>query len=345
MTGQATVIDVGGTHLRWGSWTPEGGLRDRRSLATPTFRSHPELSVPQLQQRLVDAICDAVPRAGAAIAGVSFGAAMNQHDGTVYASAPMWGPHDAPFDLLGALRLARSDVDWHVVNDVTAALLHVASSPLCAQDRKVLLATISTGIAARTIDRHTRRIPLDASGLQGEIGHLPATASVAGEVVVLTCDCGQPGHLSAYSSGPGIAQVARVLRERRPGDWAESALGRAMADGRPLEEAFKSAVDSGDGLAVELLASVTAPVADVLRTALCLDPDLDRIVLTGGVAYAFGAHYRAALLAGLEARGLYLTSKYTPEWIADRIVVCGVGEADCLVGAGIAALAGVRTDP
>ncbi|GAA3044633.1 ROK family protein [Actinokineospora globicatena] len=336
MTAQATVIDVGGTHVRWASWTPEGGLRDRRGLTSPTFRTHPDLTVPQLRRRLVEVICDAVPATG--VAGVSFGAAMDQRDGTVYASAPLWGPHEDPFDLLGSLRAVRSDVDWHVVNDVTAALLHVASSPLCARDRKVLLATISTGIAARTIDRRSRRIPLDGSGLQGEIGHLPATASVAGEAVSLPCDCGQLGHVSAYSSGPGIARVARVMRERRPASWAASALGRSV---RPWEETFAAAVHSGDSLAVELLATVAAPVADVLRTALCLDPDLDRIILTGGVAHALGEHYRTALLTRLADEGLYLTSKYTPDWIADRIVVSLAGEADCLVGAGIAALAGV----
>jgi len=226
-------------------------------------------------------------------------------------------------------------VDWHVVNDVTAALLHVAST-LCASDRKVLLATISTGIAARTIS--SGRIPLDASGLQGEIGHLPASAVLAGAPVVLSCDCGEPGHLSAYASGRGIAGMAEVLRSRKPGEWASSLLG---LDGA-FEELFTTAVEAGDDLALELLDAVTAPVADVLRTALCLDPDLDRVVLTGGVATSFGKHYRDALLKHLDTTGLYLTSKYTPEWVAERIVVVEPGEADCLVGAGIAATGGVR---
>ncbi|WP_053732554.1 ROK family protein [Nocardia sp. NRRL S-836] len=326
-----TVVDVGGTHLRWASWSAGGGLRDRRSRPAPSFRSHPSLPVTELRRLLVETICAEVPHG--AVAGVSFGAAMNQHNATVYASAPLWGAHDEPFDLLGALRSVRSDVDWHVVNDVTAALLHVASTRF-ATDRKVLLATISTGIACRTLDRG--RIPLDASGLQGEIGHLPAVAHLAGAPVVLHCDCGEPGHLAAYSSGRGIARMADVLRQRRPQEWAASALADT---GAAFERVFTAAVEAGDALAAELLAAVTAPVADVLRTALCLDPDLDRIVLTGGVATSFGGRYREALLAHLERTGLYLTSRYTPEWVADRIVVVGPGEADCLVGAGIAASA------
>ncbi|MCG8711017.1 iron-containing alcohol dehydrogenase [Brenneria sp. 4F2] len=73
----------------------------------------------------------------------------------------LWGSHEAPFDMLGALSSKRADVAWHVVNDVTAALLHAASLPLCAEDQKVMLVTISTGIAARTIYRKNQKIPFD----------------------------------------------------------------------------------------------------------------------------------------------------------------------------------------
>ena len=203
-----------------------------------------------------------------------------------------------------------------------------------------MLVTISTGIAARTIDRVTRRIPFDAGGLQGEIGHLPAVAAFAGEPVTLDCDCGAPGHLSAYASGRGIAKMAQVLRQRQPAEWDKSLPGRRMAEGESLEEAFKAGVCAQDRMAMRLLDAVTAPVADVLRTALCLDPDLDRIILTGGVAVSLGEHYRASVVSHLNRQGLYLTGKLHAHWAEDRIVVY---EADCLIGAGIAATMEART--
>ncbi|MCF1455073.1 ROK family protein [Agrobacterium vitis] len=334
MTRTATVIDVGGTHVRWAKWSPAGGVYDRRSSPAPNFRRHTELSGLQLQERLINSICELAPDQPNSVVAISLGAALNQLNGTVYASAPLWGDYDAPLHLSAALSDRRPDVQWHVVNDVTAALLHIASLPLCQQDRKVMLATISTGIAARTIDRSTMRIPLDASGLQGEIGHLPASANLFGQPFVLNCDCGEPGHLAAYSSGPGIERVANILREQYPQDWDRSLLALHLQAGASWEHAFKASVIAGDSLATNLLAVVTAPVADVLRTALCLDPDLDRIVLTGGVAVALGDHYRNAILRHLSNQGLYLTSKYNPNWVADRIVVW---DADCLFGAGIAA--------
>jgi 2-epi-5-epi-valiolone 7-kinase len=330
-----TVLDIGGTHVRWAPWSPEQGLGEVRRVPSPSFSRCAHASVDELQAMLVRAIADAVPPGG--VAGVSFGAALDHRTGTVYASAPLWGAHARPFNLLTALRAARPDVRWHVVNDVTAALLHLASTP-CARDlRKILLATISTGIACRTIDQRTGEIPVDCCGLQGEIGHLPATVTIDGVPVELCCDCGQPWHVAAFSSGPGIRRLGEVLRQRRGGYWESSALGLRLARGEAFEPALAAALDSGDALAAELLDAATKPVADVMRTALCLDPEIDLVAFTGGVVVGLGEHYRAALLAHLIREGLYLTSEREPGWVRDRVVV---SEANGLVGAGFAALAG-----
>lgn len=333
----ATVIDIGGTHMRWATWSADKGVGDRTSIPTPGFHQHPNMSVQQLQQRLVKTICDIPVCSQGTTVGISFGAAMNHHTATVYASAPLWGAHNTPFDLYGELIRLRPDVKWHVVNDVTAALLHVITTPLCAQDRKVMVVTISTGIAARTIDRATRHIPFDSCGLQGEIGHLPATTHLIREAEHLLCDCGESNHLSSFSSGRGIARMADLLKVREPQAWADSVLGGTINEGNDFEPAFITALDANDAVANTLLKAVTSPVADVLRTALCLDPDLDRIVLTGGVAVSLGEHYRSAILEHLRTAGLYLTSHLDFDWIASRIVIA---EADCLAGAGVAATSG-----
>ncbi|MER7001236.1 ROK family protein [Streptomyces sp. NPDC000410] len=349
---EVTVLDVGGTHLRRAVWSARGGLRGLVDEPTPSHLLCPDTPVAELRERLIAAICDAVP-AGAtgatgatretgapgAIAGVSFGAALDQRSGIVYGSAPLFGDETTLLDLPGLLHERRPDVEWHVVNDVTAALLHFASAPRRQGHRKVMLMTISSGIACRTIDRRRDVIATDAAGLQGEVGHLPATAALAGEPVVLRCDCGETGHVAAYASGPGIRRMADVLRERVGGRWDESLLGKALETGATFEAAFEVALDAADPLAGELLDAVTAPVADVLRTALCLDPEIDELALTGGAAVSLGRHYRASVLGHLRRQGLYLTADRAPEWIEERVGVCGPGEANGLIGAGIAALA------
>jgi predicted NBD/HSP70 family sugar kinase len=331
-----TVLDVGGTHTRWARWSPERGLDEVRRVPSPSFSRVPRATVPELQAMLVRAMAEPVPPGG--VAGVSFGAALDHRTGTVYASAPLWGAHAGSFDLLAALRSARPDVRWHLVNDVTAALLHLTSAPLARGCRKVLLATVSTGIACRTIDRRTGEIALDGCGLQGEIGHLPATLDLDGEPVNLTCDCGAGGHLAAFSSGPGLHRLAGVLRARRPARWTGSELGTRLAAGEPFEAALSAALDRGDAVAGDLLDAATRPVADVVRTALCLDPEVDLVALTGGVAVGLRRHYRAALVAHLTRNGLYLTSERAPGWLPARVRVCEPGEADGLAGAGLAAV-------
>ncbi|MFJ9773236.1 ROK family protein [Kitasatospora sp. NPDC101157] len=339
-----TVLDVGGTHLRRATWLRGGRLRDRTSRPSPSFRRFPAATVAELQELMVRELCEAVPRTPAPVVGISFGAALDHRTGLVYASAPLWGEHSEPYDLRAALTARRPDVRWHIVNDVTAALLHAASASERRHHRKVLLATISSGIACRVIDQRQGRIPVDDSGLQGEIGHLPVHAELDGAPVELTCDCGKPGHLAAYASGPGIARTAQALARREPARWAASRLGRPAAGGTGFETALRAALDASDDVAADLLDAVTAPVASVLRTALCLDPELDEVVLTGGVVHGLGRHYRRALLGHLTRQGLYLTSERTPDWLDRRITVTGPGEADSLAGAGIAASTGIAAD-
>ncbi|CAM5280617.1 ROK family protein [Streptomyces fumanus] len=363
MADDITVIDVGGTHLRRAVWSPGRGVREVTRRPSPSMRTHPGEPVPALQRRMADALCEALGPHDT-VAGVSFGAALDHRGGTVYASAPLWGGHSGSFDLLGAVRARRPDVRWHIVNDVTAALLHAASAPHRRGHRKLLLATVSTGIACRTLDLRTGTVPVDGAGLQGEIGHLPAALAVPGAsgipadagtptaptdpeapaapapdapTPVPLCDCGRPGHVAAYASGPGINRLAAAARDRDPRRWDRSELGRRTAAGEEFEPALRAALDAGDPLARDLLATATAPMAGVLRTALCLDPEIDETVLTGGVVHGLGHHYREALLAHLDRAGLYLTSDLAPDWIERRITLAGPGEADPLAGAGIAA--------
>ncbi|THV42238.1 ROK family protein [Glycomyces buryatensis] len=337
-----TVFDIGGTYVRRGRWRPRDPdrLHEYSKRPSPTLRLHPGSTVGELRVRLVRDLCEAVPIEPDAVAGISFGAALDHRTGTVYASAPMWGPHDDAFDLRGALSQGRPDVQWHIVNDVTAALLHYASTDACRDRRKVLLTTVSTGIACRTIDRSTGEIPVDGCGLQGEIGHLPSRAAIEGKAVDLPCDCGAPDHVASFSSGPGLQRMAEVTRERNPEGWKRSALSAGLDRGDGFESALRRALDSGDAVAGALLAAAARPLAEVLTAALCLDPTIDRVALTGGVATGLGDHYRRSLVDRILNAGPYLTGKRAPEWIEERVVLCRADEANGLIGAGLAALSG-----
>lgn len=335
-----TVFDIGGTSLRSGRWRDGDGDRigGYRELPAPSLLRDPAADVSELRSRLVGMVCDATPREPDPVAGISLGAALDHRSGTVYASAPMWGDWIQPFDLHRALAERRPDVAWHIVNDVTAAVRHFASTEACRDRERVMLVTVSSGIACRVLDRSSGRIVVDGSGLQGEIGHLPASTTLSGKRVELDCDCGEPGHVASFGSGPGIQRMAAALRSSEPARWEESGVARAIAAGAGFETAFKLALDAEDGVAQELLTAAVRPLAVVLSTALTLDPGLDRIGITGGVAAGLGEHYRCALTRLMLQTGPYLTTGLTPGWVTDRVVICEPDGASGLVGAGLAAL-------
>ena len=237
---------------------------------------------------------------------------MNHMTGAVFGSGPLWGEQVSPFDIVAALEAHDSQFSWHVVNDVTAALLsHIQAEPsACAQ--RTTLVTVSSGIAARTYDARTATVVVDTThGIQGEIGHLPADFSLGGAPLRLRCDCGSFNHVSSYSSGRGIQNVLAAARHRfgGPGDWQVPASVAGLA----------RAIGEGDPLATRLLDSVTAPLARVLATALAMDPEIESIVLVGGVVSTLGEHYRHTVVRLLDEIGLYGLSTRDPEFCTARV--------------------------
>ncbi|MFE7506916.1 ROK family protein [Promicromonospora sp. NPDC057488] len=275
-------VDVGGTWIRTES---DGVLR--RSPA-PSRINHPGVPAPVLVDRLVEHLVSVAPAAGGQVV-VSLGAAMDDVTGTVRGSGPLWGDWLMDRDLLGVLRRARPDVVWHVFNDVTCGLADFADAVPREAGASAGYLTISSGIGLKIADLGTRTVRVDENGLQGEVGHLPAVLppELAG-LGHLPCECGGVGHVASVSSGPGIARVAA-----------------ALGIGAYTTEWFRQAVDAGDEGAHTLLAVVTRPVAEVLRTIWVIQPWVVVVGIGGGVVEGVGGHYRTALLRHLRGAGSY----------------------------------------
>lgn len=331
MTLPTRVVDVGGTWLRWADWTREDGVGSIHRDRSPSLANDPAANVGRLRERLVARLAAIVD--DRSTVAVSVGAALDERRGVTLGSAPLWGADQTPFDLRGALEAVRPNVRWVLVDDLTAAALCLADTDAARDSRKVLAATVSSGVACRVLDRRTGTTALDPCGLQGQIGHLPSPVTLNGHALSLPCDCGGTGHVASVASGPGLRRLAAALRECRPQAWIRSPLSR---DATKREHSLPIALDAEDPVAMELLDLATAPLADVLRTALCLDPEIDLIAVTGGVAEALSPWYRAALMRHLDNVGIYLSSDHCPGWINDRILVGAAGTNPCLVGAGLA---------
>jgi glucokinase len=178
----------------------------------------------------------------------------------------------------------------------------------------MLYLTVSTGIGGGAIIDGT--LHLGTAGNGGEFGHL--TVSRGGRL----CSCGRHGCIEAYASGTSIAERAReALTAGRPSSLA--ALDEVTAAD------VSSAATAGDALAgevwdetVDLLGGAVTDLVNVF------EPDL--VVLGGGVTRS-GAMLLDPIAATVarEAMG--------PAAAAARVVLAGLGDLVCVVGAGVIA--------
>ena len=337
------VFDLGGTWFRWGRYAPSRGLVEFQRTPAISYLSRPESSAAELQLALTDFIIRRTramqidSQLALKSASVSVGAPVNAHDNTVLGSGPLWGPTASPFRLEELLSEAIPELQWHVVNDVTALLAPYMDGP--APLRKTLLVTISTGVGSRLYDHRLGRIPYDTTyGVQGEIGHLTLTFEFDGKVVNRSCECGGWNHLNAFASGRGIAQILRSLStvsSRFNPLYPDSPERWEQANDEYRLGAFKIRLEEGSNVATELLDALVTPISRTLVAALSLDPEIDRIVITGGVAQGLGKHYRDSLQRTFLRDGLYQISDHDPYYLARRLQWEDSDETGGLRGAGM----------
>jgi glucokinase len=200
-------------------------------------------------------------------------------------------------------------------NDATAGALGEFRYGAGRDADTMVYLTISTGIGGgAVIDGRLHR---GAAGNGGEFGH----------VMVRTdgrpCMCGRRGCLEGYASGTSIAQRAREAVAERGAGSSLAALDTIRA------EDVVAAVAEGDALATELWDETV----DVLSVALTdfvnvFEPDL--VVLGGGVTRSGDA-----LLVPVRAR--VAADAMPPAAAASTVVLAGLGDVVCVVGAGAVA--------
>ena len=336
------VFDLGGTYFRSGVYMHPKGVLNVHQQSALSFYGASDMTVADLKKGLLKYLVNTArsykENMRANCVSISLGAALDGRCGTVYGSGPLWGHDNSPFELLTQLHQSASEFEWHIVNDVTAGLLHYAKHAANLDIRKILLLTVSSGIACRVLDVRNQHIALDEFGLQGEIGHSPVTLCFRGQMLELDCDCGEHNHVAAFSSGRGMCRLSKLLAKRQPLLWKKSRLAVLCAEGEGYESALCRALDENDAFSVNLLYLATKPIADILRNALAIDPELDRIVLTGGVAVNLADHYREMLMRHFSEQGLYLSSNFDSELFNRRIFIAKSDEGNNLERAALDAV-------
>ena len=260
-------IDVGGTSIKAGLFTPEGELLEERKIPTPA---------------LVDAAAYATVTEG-------LGKILAAHDATaadvIACGLDVPGPvaDDGTVGLLanikldpegfvGALAAEFPNASIAFVNDANAAALGEMWAGVAQGVSSYVLIALGTGVGAGVVVGG--RLIAGSFGAGGEIGHITLNRDET-----RTCGCGRRGCLEQYASAQGSVRLYLEECERRGvtpvnGEHATDPLSvfRALAGG---DECAKLAVDK----MCDYLALAMSQISCIV------DPEM--YLIGGGVAGAF----------------------------------------------------------
>jgi glucokinase len=303
-------LDIGGTKLAVAVVTPDG--RSHQFTVEPTRREEgPEIILRRLfdlGRRVIERAKDEEGLGPIAAVGISCGGPLNAATGVLTNPLHLPGWVNVPIVDLAA---AEFGVPVVLENDATAAVLGEYRYGAARDAEIALYLTVSTGIGGGAV--LNGRLHRGAAGNGGEFGHIMVRPG--GRL----CMCGRLGCLEGYASGTSIAQRAR---EALDGSDAPSTL-RSLDVIRA--EDVSSAARAGDALAsaiwdetVEVLAVAVTDLVNVF------EPNV--VVLGGGVTRS-----GSALLDPV--RDAVHRDAMPPAAEAARIVLAGLGDEVCVVGA------------
>ncbi len=260
-------IDVGGTSIKLGLFTPTGELLEERKVPTPALIDAAAYTVVTGGIKRVlaahDASLEDVIACGLDIPGPV------AEDGTVGMLANI---ELDPEGLIGAITAVLPRATVAFVNDANAAALGEMWAGVAQGVSSYVLIALGTGVGAGVVVNG--RLVAGAFGAGGEIGHLTVNKDET-----LVCGCGRRGCLEQYASAKGIVRLYLEECDRRdvvPVQIEHStdtlSVFRALASG---DECAKVAVDR----MCEYLAEAMSQISSVIDPAVYL--------IGGGVAGAF----------------------------------------------------------
>jgi glucokinase len=310
-------VDLGGTKLLAGVVDADLNVHHR------VHRSVHGLAQRELLDMAVEAVEEARAASAGEVAAVGFGipCLIDQRRGmaTMAVNLPL---RDVPFRDLMAERLG---LPVEVDNDANVAAIAEwrAGAAQGATDAVVL--TIGTGIGGGLI---LNGAPYrGAIGAGAELGHI--TIDLDGP----PCQghCPNNGCLETLASGTALAREGRRIAGEQP----DSALGRALADGREVTGALITELaHDGDSAAIEALTLIGTTLGVGIAGYLnVFNPD---VVVIGGGVIAAGELLLAPARAEAVRRALPTMSAHA------RIVPAQFGTEAGLVGAAALAFEGLR---
>lgn len=260
-------IDIGGTSIKAGLFSPEGDLLEERKIPTPALVTSDAYEVVTDGLTKILAAHDQTPEDVIAL-GLDIPGPVAD-DGTV---GFLPNIQLDPEGLVAAINTAFPNATVAFVNDCNAAALGELWAGVANKVSSFVLIALGTGVGAGVVANG--ELIAGAFGAGGEVGHITVNPNET-----LTCGCGRHGCLEQYASAKGIVRLYREECERRGVtpvhiEHATDTLSvfRALANG---DECAKNAVDQ----MCEYLAQAMAHISCIIDPAMYL--------IGGGVAGSF----------------------------------------------------------
>lgn len=337
---EVITFDLGGTSFRSALLTREGSLAHARKIPSLNCRSLPGRSPDEIVSEIASYIADTVSllrphkRGNHSSIAISMGAALNAHTGKILGSGPILGEGSPSIDLETAIRSRVEDAHVTMLNDVTASVIAHSRLTSLRHTRRLALITVSTGVASRVMACSVPHVPVcPMLGTQGEIGHHRIAFSLGGVPLSLKCSCGGSDHLNAFVSGQGIQAVLAQARAMFPQEFRKSYLSWADSSSGECLSVFNQALENNDALARKILKAITLPIAEAIKWHFMLDPEIDKLILTGGVCFLLGQSYLASVLENLAALEFYPMGPAAEDFWAEHVMLGPVSDDAGLIGA------------
>lgn len=196
-------IDVGGTSIKAGLFTPEGELLEERKIPTPALVDDAAYDAVTGGLAKMLSAHDAAPTDVIAC-GLDIPGPVAE-DGTV---GFLPNIQLDPEGLVGALSSAFPNATIAFVNDANAAALGEMWAGVAKEVSSYVLIALGTGVGGGIIVNG--KLVAGAFGAGGEIGHITVNRDEK-----LTCGCGRRGCLEQYASAKGVVRLYLEECERR----------------------------------------------------------------------------------------------------------------------------------
>ncbi len=322
-TGCVIGVDLGGTKLLAGAVDPALNVHHR---ATRSSRGTDQAGVLAAVVAVVGEVRDAIEGASGAVQAVGIGipSLIDQGRGMAVTSVNL-PLRDVPFRDLMAERLG---LPVFVDNDANGAMLAEWRFGAAVGASDAALLTLGTGIGGGLVVGGA--LQRGSQGAGAELGHMVVQADGP------RCqgNCPNRGCLEAMCSGTALAREAARIAGERP----DSALGRALAEGREiLGPLVTELAYDGDVAAIDALARCgTWLGVGISNLVNMLNPD---VVVVGGGVIAAGELLLGPAREEVAARALSPSKEHV------RIVPARFGAESGMLGAAALALDGIGVTP